>query len=191
LTHAFNTDFGWEIPIDRWLGANSGPANKLLHGWQVMGITTIRSGFPMYITSGKDNRGNGDSGNQRPDAVAGIVPVLGGYRGSNAHQYLAAAAFTDPCASRGLKSPCGLFGNLGKNVLSGPGSYNFDLSFFKTTRITERMALQFRSEFFNFLNHANFDSPAASQLQIINKNFGQITSASVPREIQFALKLLF
>jgi hypothetical protein len=190
LTHAFNMNWAWNLPFERWLGARSAALKALAGGWQVMGIASFRSGFPMYITSNKDNRGNGDSGNQRPDAVAGVDPYLGGWRESNAHTFLNVAAFSDPCASRGLKTPCGLFGNLGKNVLSGPGAAALDVSFLKDTRIRERVTVQFRTEFFNFLNHANLEAPGGSQLQITNKAFGQITGASRPREVQFALKLI-
>ena len=71
-----------------------------------------------------------------------------------------------------------------------PGAAALDVSFLKDTRIRERVTIQFRTEFFNFLNHANMESPGASQLQITNKAFGQITGASRPREVQFALKLI-
>ena len=191
LQHVLRLDYAWDIPLASWIGAGSGPAKALSSGWQIMGITSVRSGFPMFITSGRDNRGNGDSGNQRPDAVVGVDALAGGYRDSSSHTFLNAAAFSDPCTSRGLKSPCGLFGNLGKNVLSGPGFANFDVSLFKNTRLTDRLTLQFRTEFFNLLNHANFMNPSATELQISSRSFGQITSASIPREIQFALKLLF
>ena len=53
----------------------------------------------------------------------------------------------------------GTFGNEGRNPIYGPGQYNLDLSFFKTTRIKERAALEFRWEMFNALNHANLGNP--------------------------------
>ncbi|MBM3746760.1 MAG: TonB-dependent receptor [Acidobacteria bacterium] len=191
LTHIFTLDYAWDLPFHKWLGTDSGAVHKLASGWQIMGITSARSGFPMYITSGRDNRGNGDSQAQRPDAVAGVNPKVSGFRESNDHRFLDPAAFADPCGARGLRRPCGLYGNLGKNVLSGPAAFNTDFSVFKNTPLSERYTLQFRTEFFNLLNHANFSAPPAARLQLSSASFGQITGASSPREIQFALKLIF
>jgi hypothetical protein len=98
------------------------------------------------------------------------------------------AAFVDPCDSRGLRRPCGIYGNFGRHAISGPGSINFDISLFKNTRLNERMTLQFRTEFFNIFNHANFNNPNGT---LTSGTFGQITSAATAREVQFALKLLF
>ena len=57
--------------------------------------------------------------------------------------------------------PPGTYGNLGRGVYSGPGLADVDVSLFKNTTLTERMNLQFRAEFFNVLNHANFGTPNA------------------------------
>lgn len=191
LTHNLRLDYAADIAFDRWFGLSSGAPRKIAGGWQVMGITSARSGFPMLITSGRDNRGNGDSGPQRPDVAAGVPSKLDGWRESSAHRFLNRAAFTDPCDVRGLRRPCGVFGNLGKNVLSGPGAMNFDVSVIKNTKVTERFTVQFRTEFFNAFNLVNFGAPAAARLQITNTNFGEIATAANPREIQFALKLVF
>jgi hypothetical protein len=94
----------------------------------------------------------------------------------------------DPCDSRGLKRPCGVYGNFGRHAVSGPGSINFDVSLFKNTKLSERTTLQFRTEFFNIFNHTNFNSPSGT---LTSGTFGQITSAGAAREVQFALKLLF
>jgi hypothetical protein len=95
------------------------------------------------------------------------------------------------------------FGNLARNTLRGPDFRNFDFSLFKDFNFTESKKLQFRSEFFNILNHANFSPPgggatgAFTQLggsvstAIDTPTFMQILSASSARQIQFALKLIF
>ena len=95
------------------------------------------------------------------------------------------------------------YGTLPRNFLRGPGYINFDLSLSKTTAITERMKLEFRAEFFNVFNHANFQNPGGDGTQGANINssqFGQILSTGVgsgstydpqPRIIQLALRLAF
>jgi outer membrane receptor protein involved in Fe transport len=95
------------------------------------------------------------------------------------------------------------YGTLPRNFLRGPGFINFDLAFSKTTAITERLKLEFRAEFFNIFNHANFTNPSvvnngdgtfsggAAGTNINSSQFGQITSTFDPRIIQLALRLSF
>lgn len=188
INHNFVLDFSWDVPFLALFNPNSGAARTILGGWQFLGIMSTRSGSPLLITSGRDNYGLGTTSGQRPDLVAGVPVLVDDYRTSNDHTYLNRGAFADPCASRGLERPCGVYGNFGKHAVSGPGSFNFDMSVFKNTSIGERFTLQFRTEFFNILNYTNFNNPSGS---LTSGTFGQITSADRAREIQFALKLLF
>src|SRR5262249_23175097 len=117
-------------------------------------------------------------GDSRPDRVPGVSDEPSG--GRIREQWFNPAAFTNPGN--------GQWGNVGRNVLTGPGLVSVDFSLFKTFSITERWKLQFRSEFFNVINHPNFrgldttfDSPSA----------GELSAAGAARQIQFALKLLF
>jgi hypothetical protein len=87
------------------------------------------------------------------------------------------------------------FGSAGRNILTGPGFEDVDLSAAKDTKITERVSLQFRAEAFNLFNHPNFAQP---QNNVAVATFGQITATRTvrgdlgsSRQIQFALKLLF
>ncbi len=80
------------------------------------------------------------------------------------------------------------FGNLGRNSLRAPGLEQWDLAVNKNFLIREGINLQFRSEFFNVLNHTNFGIP---DVVITDAAFGQIRTTLPPRQIQFALKLLF
>jgi hypothetical protein len=89
------------------------------------------------------------------------------------------------------------FGNLGRNVVIGPGFSNTDFSLLKTTRITESVKVQFRGEIFDIFNHANFGQPGRVA-QIGSTTFGVISNTRFPtgdsgssRQIQFALKLIF
>jgi len=80
------------------------------------------------------------------------------------------------------------FGTAGRNVVTGPGLASLDLSLQKEGTLHERAKLQFRLDVYNSLNHTNFDLPG----RIFGaSNFGVITSAEDPRELQFALKLMF
>jgi hypothetical protein len=93
-----------------------------------------------------------------------------------------------------------LFGNTGMGIMLGPGQFNFDASILKTTRVTEKSTLQFRAEFFNLLNHPQFNnlglsagtSFGASIPQPLTAGSSTITSTSVnPRVIQLGLKFIF
>ncbi len=95
----------------------------------------------------------------------------------------------------------GTLGNFGRMGLYGPGLASVDFGLLKTTKIRERMTLQFRAEFFNVLNHLNLAYPIAAlftgtptptAILARTTTAGQITSPSVPsREIQLGLKLIF
>ncbi len=91
-----------------------------------------------------------------------------------------------------VKAPClGCNGALGRNTLVGPGLFQTDLSVFKKIPIKERFALQFRAEFFNAFNRANFHPPAFTTHRVDNPLFGQANGTFDPREIQLALKLIW
>jgi hypothetical protein len=88
----------------------------------------------------------------------------------------------------------GTYGNLGRGTFTGPGLADFDLSLFKDTSISERATIQFRSEFFNLLNRANFGTPNAIVFSGSNYSgsAGLVTSTTTTsRQIQFGLKLIF
>jgi hypothetical protein len=82
----------------------------------------------------------------------------------------------------------GTFGNAGRNVVQAAGISNLDFGVSKNFRLAESATLQFRGEFFNILNRVNFGVPNDD---ISSPTFGQVQSAAPPRQIQFALKLLF
>jgi hypothetical protein len=84
----------------------------------------------------------------------------------------------------------GTEGNVGRNSIYGPGLGNIDFSILKRTKINEMLDSEFRAEFFNLLNRANFGQPNANIFAA--PTAGQITTlATPPRQIQFALKLIF
>lgn len=87
------------------------------------------------------------------------------------------------------------FGNSGVGIVEGPGQNNSDFSVFKQTPLgwlTEKSSLEFRAEFFNVFNHAQFANPSTGAGVAGQATFGTITATSVsPRVMQFALKLNF
>jgi hypothetical protein len=153
-------------------------------GWQFNTIVTLLSGFPFTPQIGSNRSGDGDTRNpDRPSLNPAFTgPVVTG----NPNQWFNPEAFI-------LPTP-GTYGDLGRGVYSGPGLADVDFSLFKNTAITERTNLQFRAEFFNLLNRANFGTPNATVFSgaSISPSAGLITTtATTSRQIQFGLKLFF
>jgi hypothetical protein len=196
-------NYSYDLP----LGDHKGALGKLSSGWQVAGVTVIQDGTPLTITNtaggtvytGGAQAGSGEGGNSTAQLCpgftyssmqtsGGIESRLGG--AASANGFLKPAAFCAPpvVGSDGLATA---YGNSGLGVLQGPGQVNFDLSAIKTTKITERQTLQFRAEFFNIFNHAQFGNPGTAQ-NAGPASFGVISTTSTnPRLVQFALKYLF
>jgi hypothetical protein len=161
--------------------------NILTKGWQMSGGLQLQSGAPWNVTVGFDQAGDVVAGSERPNLVLPADSIIT----KNVTQWANPAGF-------GLPAP-GTLGNLQRDFLTGPGIVNLDYAVSKETQIKEQVRLQFRAEFFNLLNHANFALPNASAFaQTVNgggapnPTFGKITATTTnSRQIQFALKLLF
>src|SRR5262249_49423055 len=109
---------------------------------------------------------------------------------SRLNQYFNLACITAPSVI-GDDGKATDFGNLGSGIVTGPGQINTDMSFTKQIGLgsDNRRRTEFRAEFFNLFNHANFSNPATT---FNNSTFGQITSTSVnPRFVQLAVKIAF
>ena len=143
-----------------------------LGNWQVSGVTTLQSGLPFNVSIPTDTAGAG-SGTQRPILV-------GDWHGPTATQYLAPAAFATPAA--------GTYGNLGAYAIFYPRFNNWDVSLQKDFRFTERLHTAFRAEFFNFPNHLSYTGISSTYT---SSTFGQITGATDPRTMEFALRMTF
>ncbi len=159
---------------------------RLTGGWTVNTIVTLQGGFPFTPQLSYNPTNSGDSRNPvRPYVNPNFTgPVIEG----NPNQWFNPAAFLAPPNNSGFA------GNLGRDTLIGPGLYTWDFSLLKDIPLHERLKLQFRAEFFNILNHANFNSPNAVVFTPsgVSPTAGLITStASTSRQIQFALKLLW
>jgi len=206
--HRFVISGLYELP---WRG------NRLVEGWQLGTIIQLQSGNPINILAGNPlaipgtaiGAGAGIAtftgiASVRPDLI-GNPQILG-----TPNQWFSNTV-CDPRAPTGCPSgsvfalPVTLsgttnvyhFGSMGRNVLIGPGFNNVDFSITKNTKLTESVRMQFRAEFFDIFNHANFGQPGRTA-QVGSTAFGLISGTRFPtgdsgssRQIQFAVKLLF
>ena len=219
-THVLQLASVWELPVGRgkrFLTAPPGVVNQILGGWTINSIFTYQSGEPFAVRSGSF------TSNGSHESRAGVVKPV-----SANLQYLPNQTFAGPVLFQpvelnpvtGNPYTCGTNPNVtfclpvpgtngaGRNIFTAPSYWNLDLGFIKTFQMSERLKLQFRTEMFNALNHANFDNPRDASVgspSIRSSVFAQVCCAAVAppqtqtivqtgessRVIQFALKLLF
>ncbi|MGJ5814544.1 TonB-dependent receptor domain-containing protein [Paludibaculum fermentans] len=169
--HRFTTNVLYDLPFG---GDSRGVLKKVIAGWRSGALLTIASGFPGNPTV-SGNPDNVPDNTDRPNRIGdGSVSNPSPNKWWDVTAFQKQAPFT--------------FGNSGRNVLTGPGSFNIDFIVSKDTTIGESKRLEFRSEFFNLTNTPNFGQPSAD---ISNANFGRITSARSARQMQMGLKLYF
>ncbi len=167
----------WELPF---FASAKGASRTLLGGWSVNGIASFYSGQPLPVRSDSDRDFDGNNRGDRPDVVGDWRLSPSRSRSEVIRAWFRPDAF--------LANRPGQLGNLGRNVVYGPGSKNFDLGIFKSFRIGEGRQVQFRCEMFNAFNFVNLGSP---EVRLSRATFGQIQSAQAPRIFQFGLKYLF
>jgi hypothetical protein len=134
----------------------------------------------MNVTAGRDVNLDGRSAPDRPNLVGDPRLDSGRPRPERIREYFNTRAFEMPST--------GALGTAGRNILYGPGAFNWDLALFKSFPIRETHQLTFRGEFFNFPNRVNLDNPTST---LSSANFGRILSAGEARVIQFGLKYSF
>jgi Carboxypeptidase regulatory-like domain len=189
LSYVYDLPFGRG---QRYMSGVSGPADKLISGWGVDGVTTFQRGFPLPLTYGGSTSLSSAGfgiGTLRPDVIAGCDRTQ---RGSGLAGSLA-SWFNTSCFA---PPPDWGFGNESRvdPVLRGAGINNWDFALFKTTNFgpENRLGIQFRTEFFNTFNRVQFGPPSTACCSANNPAFGVVSSQlNNPRLIQFALKFLF
>jgi len=169
-THIFVGSYIWELPLGR---KARGWQRKALNGWQVSGITNFQSGNPLTPGISGDRAGTGGGG-QRPNVLGPITRVM------TLAQWFNTDVFSVPAL--------GAFGNAGRSLVRGPGVNDWDVGFSKRTELKENVTLQFRGEFFNFFNHAQFSGVGGT---VGSATFGQVVSARDPRITQLGMRLMF
>jgi hypothetical protein len=168
----------WDVPFGkgRKVALKNPFLDAIAGGWQVGGITTWRSGFPINPSAGQ-NRANTNINTDRPDATGQPVSL----DNPTTAKWFNTAAFT--------LQPIYQFGNAARNSIPGPAGFILDSNVQKNFRVKERHELQFRWESYNLLNHPVWGFPNAN---LSSPGFGQITSTAVAmRQMQFALKYTF
>ena len=190
LRHAFSLNYDWYIPTPASFAA---PARAIFGNWETGSILTVQTGTPFTPLVSGDPLGQSNTDPyQYPDRIEGPGCETAVNPG-NVQEYVKLQCFMAP-------NPSNRLGDSGRNSLVGPGLVNLDLSLFKNipiTRISETFKAQFRTEFFNVLNHANFASPNANRT-LLNPDGSIVPFAgslnlttTTARQIQFALKLIW
>jgi hypothetical protein len=175
----FVFSYVWDLPIPK----REGFAGKLVNGWQMSGITTFQSGFPIRITEQDDIELQSSFDFETPgqpniaEPFKKLNPRGPGNLGFNP------SAYTEDTV------PPGTIGNAPRTMCCGPGINNWEMGFQKMTPITERVNLEFLAQFFNTFNHAQFFQPDGNITD--GPDFGRVKRARDPRLIQFGLKLSF
>ncbi len=190
VTHRFVAHGTYEIPVGKgkMILNNDSLASRLIGGWQLNTIVTLQTGTPFTVTA-TDVSATGGSHQSRANCVSdpfvGATSDRSRYAGgASPGFFLNSAAFANPAA--------GFFGNCAPRKFHGPGIENVDISIFKSFVFRERWKAEFRTEFFNTFNRANFQNPSASIAAAALPSFGKsLSTIADPREIQFALKLYF
>jgi outer membrane receptor protein involved in Fe transport len=184
--HRLVFSYQWSLPF--WQHAQ-GWYQHALGGWELNGIANMMSGTPFTVFDSRDVSEQGGAPEitgfsaNRPNLVAGQDAnagprTVGAWLNANAF----ARITPDPT------SPVQQFGTAGRNAALGPRYANWDFAASKTIHVTESKAFQFRAEFFNVLNHANFHLPNSD---ISSPTFNHILAAEPPRLIQLALKFSY
>ena len=177
-THNFVASYNYTLPIDKLQGPT-----PLTHGWAISGITRFSTGLPVTLVENDDHSllGTAFGGPiilpvDTPDQV-GPLQIQNPRKGG---QYFSPLAFAP--------SAIGTEGDARRRYFHGPGINNFDFALLKDTKITERFDLQFRGEFFNIFNHAQFLTPGGI---LGTGSFGQVPGTLPGRIGQLSLKLAF
>ncbi|MBI3279820.1 MAG: hypothetical protein HYZ57_08270, partial [Acidobacteria bacterium] len=173
--HNFVASWTWEVPF---LRGRRDLLGRVAGGWQISGITSIRTGLPISPVVGRDYAGVGSSARQRP--LASRSPVLG--RGERTiNRWFDAAAYSVPAF--------GTFSPVARNIMSGPGWNVWDVSFAKYISVTESSRFEIRADTFNLFNHTQW-SGVGSNFNVPS-SFGRITSTRNERSIMLGARFEF
>jgi len=199
-THRFVLSGTWQVPQPP---TRHGLLSTLGEGWAISGVATLQTGLPFSILDSAAGTLFGPAtyfttGSLAPGKTVKDAVLRGSVSGRvdrffNTSVFVPAPFVPDGALIDGAFPVSGggtIFGNLGRNVLRGPGQRNVDVALIKRTRLGEKASMVFRWEVFNVFNWSNFANPASDVSS--PSTFGKISAMSVnPRIMQFALKLEF
>ncbi|MGA2329153.1 MAG: TonB-dependent receptor [Bryobacteraceae bacterium] len=179
-THNFSMYGVYELPFGakkQW--AKSGIAGAIAGGWQLNWLLTRMSGNPITL-SGGGTQVNAPGNTQTPDQW-GPLSILGGIGPAPVTGASVSCAPTDmschyfdPTAFAAVPASQIRFGTTGRNIIRGPGFFNWDASIFRDFRITERVKFQIRAEMFGLTNTPHYNNPGVDVTN--TATFGVITS---------------
>jgi len=177
--HRLVLSYYYELPVPRY----SGFAGKLLDDWDISGIYSYQTGFPIRITSSSDNELMYSAFFEYPGEPDQVAPFKAGRtQTGNGVYYFDPSAFSED-------NTFGRIGNAKRTICCGPSINSFDFALHKVVAMGESRHLEFRAEFFNLFNHTQLDNPDGDITD--GSDFGRITRAKDPREVQLALKFYF
>ncbi|MBI4480569.1 MAG: TonB-dependent receptor [Acidobacteria bacterium] len=217
IRHSMSSNWIYELPTQNL----TGPIRWVLGGWRLNGILTLTGGHPLSVTD--SNVGTADAINDDESLRANLIaggdnnPVRDSrdpFNYYDATQFLPVTCTAVPsrvgsiqnalnqgipvCRAGDAEYQPGHFGSAGRNTLSSPGIATLDFSIEKNFNVMENHRIQFRAEFFNLFNRANYNEPDTSPYNsdgVPDPTFwrtdGQITGAGAPRTIQLSLKYNF
>jgi len=199
-THVVNGNAVYELPFGRGkqLLNDDGVATTVLGNWELTTTALARTGFPVNVLLPSSFTAlDGASGTLRPDLVPGVSLTPPG--GRTIADWINPASFAAP-PTTALGTA---LGTAPRDLLRGPGTWQVDLGLGKRISLSERASLEFRSEFFNILNHPQLGPPQSTFNPSNTTGFGSIITtvntttpispvgSGTPREIQFALRVAF
>ncbi|HUB78032.1 MAG TPA: TonB-dependent receptor [Bryobacteraceae bacterium] len=181
--HIFNTSLVAESP-----GFGTGALQAISKDWQIAPIISFYTGQPFTVTTGSDVSLTGE-GTDRPN----VVPNVSNPFPKTTSEWFNTSLFAGGCnnatyASNPYCVPLGNFGDAARDIFHGPGTIQWDMSASRIFAFNERLKLQYKAEFFNIMNHANWNAPSAS---LTSGTYGQVTTFGSPRLIQMSLKFMF
>ncbi len=180
VTHNFVVSYSYELPFDKLFHPG-----RVTQGWILAGITRFSTGLPVTISETDDQALIGDFATgingqtvDEPNRAPG--KILNNTNPRSGQPYFNTSLLT--------REPLGQLGSSSRRFFHGPGINNWDMALLKNLRLTESKSLQFRAEFFNIFNHAQFNNPDG---EFTDGTFGLVISAAPPRIGQVAIKFLF
>ncbi len=177
--HRFVFNYVWQLPVPK----KEGFAGKVVNGWEVSGIFTYQTGFPVLINNCNDSELEGSiQGFECP----GKPNLTGPLQITNPRT----TGFGFSVNQFDNNVTLGTFGNAPRTVCCNSPINNWDMGVFKDTPVSEKMRLEFRTEIFNVFNHTQFYSIDGNSGNL-GTTFGQPQKVRDPRLLQFALKLIF
>ncbi|MGH9404917.1 MAG: carboxypeptidase regulatory-like domain-containing protein [Terriglobia bacterium] len=189
-TNRLVVNYVYELPSVRRFNSFAWLPSRLTDGWQISGITTFQSGFPLDVV---------DSSFPSLTSSYYTYYTYGGGSAWDVPNVAGPAQYLNPRTNptnlwfspSGFSAPAiGTEGNAGRDLLRGPGRNNFDFALEKETQITESKRIELRFEFFNLFNHTQFD-PGGITTDFNSAAFGTETAAFDPRVIQLGAKFYF